>query len=153
MEDRGEDSGGIAFAIGPCDVAHWPPMGQEVRENEANAIPARANSHVRTTWTGSLERDVSGVEKTRNRENLSGLLGYAGTEYVATCPIETPSQRGPGKPPQCLRARETEPGRNSRNGDAHITRLSDPLAAVCGHLPITRNNTVWQPGEHTLGLG
>ena len=46
-----EWSGGAAFAVGPCDVVRWLPVGREVRE-EVNEIKTRVNRHVRTTCTG-----------------------------------------------------------------------------------------------------
>lgn len=42
-----EWSGGAAFAICPSDVACWPPVGREARE-ETNSLRIRVNRHVRT---------------------------------------------------------------------------------------------------------
>ena len=51
LENRGEESGDTAFAVGPRDVACRPPVGREVREKEANAIQTQVNRHVEE-WTG-----------------------------------------------------------------------------------------------------
>lgn len=44
-------NGYATLAVGPRDVACWPPVGWEVRE-EANVVQTQVNRHAGATYVG-----------------------------------------------------------------------------------------------------
>ena len=67
LKDRGEQSRDAAFAVGPCDVARWPSVGRQVREEETNAVQVQVNRHGGVTRartrrvSGGGERAIVGI--------------------------------------------------------------------------------------------